>query len=469
MFQQQVQIVISFMILLDGLLVISCGYLAAYLKLVQSDYLFEIDPVVQVGMILFLMFVNTFVMGRAGFYSDKKPPGTLWIAVRLASVVAVIFSILIIALYSLKIFDISRLFFLFYAGSLFVGFFLERVLVDVYMQRWLSKGFNARRVLIAGSDSRAAKVLEAYKQQLSWGHVMAGYLKPFPWAEDDMKGIEPLGSMDEFERILNDHSVDEVVFVLPKSGDIREHMDLCDVLGVSYRVVPAMYDPDDVLPLTVESIQSIPTLARTKVRINATGLLYKAILDYVVGLTGIAIMCLMLPFIALAIKLDDPGPVFFKQPRVGRNRRVFGCYKFRTMYTDAEARKAELMKDNIMDGKMFKMNDDPRITRVGHFLRKTSLDEFPQFINVLKGEMSIVGTRPPTCDEVAQYEHWHQRRISMKPGITGLWQISGRNKITDFDEVVKLDLKYIDNWRFLDDLVIIWKTIVVVLRRKGAL
>jgi lipopolysaccharide/colanic/teichoic acid biosynthesis glycosyltransferase len=138
------------------------------------------------------------------------------------------------------------------------------------------------------------------------------------------------------------------------------------------------------------------------------------------------------------------------------------------MYVDAEARKQELLEKSEMSGPMFKMGDDPRITRVGKFLRKTSLDEFPQFINVLKGEMSLVGTRPPTPDEVEQYEDWHRRRISIKPGITGLWQISGRNKITEFSEVVKLDLQYIDKWRFYNDLVILWKTIWVVLARKGA-
>lgn len=469
MFQQQVQIVISFIVLLDGVLVISCGYLAAYLKQVDSDYLWEIDPVLHVGMILFLMFVNTFCMGKAGFYSDKKPSGIFVTAMYLAAVVAVDFSFLLVGLYTLKLFDISRLFFLFYAGSLFLAFLLSRLFLNFYVQYRLSKGFNARRVVIAGSDRRAAKVLEAYQQQVSWGHVVAGYLKPFPWAEDVMEGPDLLGVMDEFERVLHEQSMDEVVFVLPKSGDIRKYMELCERLGVSYRVVPAMYDPDEPLPLTVEKIQSIPTLSRAKIRINATGLMYKAILDYAGGLVGGFMLLLLYPFVAIAIKRDDPGPVFFKQPRVGQNRRVFDCYKFRTMYVDAEARKAELMKENIMDAQMFKMENDPRVTRVGHFLRKTSLDEFPQFLNVLKGEMSLVGTRPPTLDEVAKYEDWHQRRVSMKPGITGLWQISGRNKITEFDEVVKLDLKYIDNWRFFDDLVIIWKTILVVIWRKGAL
>lgn len=148
--------------------------------------------------------------------------------------------------------------------------------------------------------------------------------------------------------------------------------------------------------------------------------------------------------------------------------RIFNLYKFRSMVADAESKKPELLPESEINGAMFKMENDPRMTRVGRFLRKTSLDEFPQFVNVLKGEMSLVGTRPPTLDEVKQYEDWHRRRISIKPGITGLWQISGRNTITDFAEVVKLDLQYIDGWRFRDDLVILWKTIWVVLASKGA-
>jgi lipopolysaccharide/colanic/teichoic acid biosynthesis glycosyltransferase len=192
------------------------------------------------------------------------------------------------------------------------------------------------------------------------------------------------------------------------------------------------------------------------------------VLDLLGGLVGFILLLVICPVAGLMIKMDSPGPVFFKQIRIGRNGRQFFLYKFRTMYVDAEARKDELLKYNEMKGPMFKVENDPRITKVGRFLRKTSLDEFPQFINVLKGEMSLVGTRPPTPHEVKQYEDWHRRRISSTPGITGLWQVSGRNKISDFIEVVKLDLEYIDTWRFTRDLWILWRTVWVVLARKGA-
>ena len=166
--------------------------------------------------------------------------------------------------------------------------------------------------------------------------------------------------------------------------------------------------------------------------------------------------------------MDSPGPVLFAQTRIGKNGRRFKIYKFRSMYIDAEARKKELEKANEMQGLMFKMENDPRITKVGRFIRKTSIDELPQFFNILRGDMSLVGTRPPTEDEFEQYNSHYRRRISMTPGLTGLWQISGRSDISDFDEVVRLDLEYIDNWSLGLDVKILFKTVGAVLKGRGS-
>lgn len=173
-------------------------------------------------------------------------------------------------------------------------------------------------------------------------------------------------------------------------------------------------------------------------------------------------------FLAPILKLESPGPLVFKQKRVGKNGRYFYIYKFRSMYKDAEERKAALMEKNEMKGLMFKMTDDPRVTKVGKFIRATSIDELPQFWNILKGDMSLVGTRPPTVDEFQQYEARHKRRLSMKPGLTGMWQVSGRSNIEDFEEVVRMDLDYIDNWSLQLDAKIILKTIVVIFKKVGA-
>ena len=197
-------------------------------------------------------------------------------------------------------------------------------------------------------------------------------------------------------------------------------------------------------------------------------LLIKRMMDIVGAIIGLVLTAVVTVFIAPAIWLESPGPLIFKQQRVGRNGRIFKFYKFRSMYQDAEEQKKELMAQNEMQGQMFKLENDPRITKVGRFIRKTSIDEFPQFWNVLKGDMSLVGTRPPTLDEYENYESYQKRRISFRPGITGLWQISGRSNIKSFDEVVKLDLEYIDKWSLELDIKILLKTVGAVFHGVGA-
>ena len=197
-------------------------------------------------------------------------------------------------------------------------------------------------------------------------------------------------------------------------------------------------------------------------------MMLKRMMDVVGALVGCLISIPIIAIVAIPLKLESPGPLIFRQKRVGLNGRYFYIHKLRSMYVDAEKRKKDLMAHNEMEGLMFKMEDDPRITRVGRFIRRTSIDELPQFFDVLLGNMSLVGTRPPTLDEYRQYESHHKRRLSMKPGITGLWQISGRSDIDNFEEVVRLDVRYIDNWSLWNDVKILLKTVVVVFAGRGA-
>ncbi len=218
----------------------------------------------------------------------------------------------------------------------------------------------------------------------------------------------------------------------------------------------------------LESFADYTVITYTRFQSSYKRLLIKRCIDILGGIVGLLITGVFYPFVALAIKLDSPGPVLFSQIRIGRNGRRFKIYKFRSMYLDAEERKKELEKQNEMQGFMFKMENDPRITRVGKFIRKTSIDELPQFYNVLKGDMSLVGTRPPTEDEFEKYNQYYRRRISMTPGLTGLWQVSGRSEIEDFDDVVKYDLKYIDSWSLTLDIKILLQTVKVVFTGKGS-
>ena len=231
----------------------------------------------------------------------------------------------------------------------------------------------------------------------------------------------------------------------------------------------------------VEKIGDYTVITTSMNYADSSKLLVKRLMDIAGGLAGCLITLLIMIIIGPMIYISSPGPIFFAQERIGRNGRKFKMYKFRSMYMDAEDRKKELMAQNkISDGLMFKMDFDPRIignkilpdgtkkTGIGQFIRKTSLDEFPQFVNILLGDMSLVGTRPPTIDEWEQYEPHHRARMAFRPGLTGMWQVSGRSNITDFEEVVRLDTEYINEWSLRLDLKILWKTVLGVLRNDGA-
>jgi exopolysaccharide biosynthesis polyprenyl glycosylphosphotransferase len=218
---------------------------------------------------------------------------------------------------------------------------------------------------------------------------------------------------------------------------------------------------------TVEKIGNYTVLTSGMRLATGRQLTAKRMLDIAGGLVGILLTAVATIFVAPLIYIQSPGPIFFSQVRVGKNGRTFHIYKFRSMYMDAEERKAELLSQNELGGPVFKMKNDPRITPIGRFIRKYSIDELPQFFNVLKGDMSLVGTRPPTVDEYEQYESHHRGRLAFKPGITGLWQVSGRNDITDFEEIVELDTEYIANWSFGEDIKILWKTVKLVFAGDG--
>jgi len=212
----------------------------------------------------------------------------------------------------------------------------------------------------------------------------------------------------------------------------------------------------------------LPILTLHNGHLKEEWLLVKRCMDIAGGIVGLAILAIMFPFIAFAIKLESRGPIFFGQDRVGANGRVFRCWKFRTMLADAEMRKKDLRHMNEMNGGMFKIRHDPRVTRVGKFLRRLSLDEWPQFWNVLRGEMSLVGPRPLPLGDVERYEGWHRKRLSVRPGVTGLWQVSGRNRVVDFNEVARLDVRYIENWNLWLDIKILVKTFFTMFSGHGA-
>jgi len=288
--------------------------------------------------------------------------------------------------------------------------------------------------------------------------------------EADYNKDEYIGKLSDLEKILHFYGIDQLYVMQRKKHqtEIQPYLNMCVEMGVTVRIIMNPFQADSVQNY-VSSMGTYPVLTYHTVSLNVTERFLKRAIDILGSLVGILITCPVMLLTAIAIRWDSPGKVIFKQERVGLNGRHFFMYKFRSMCADAEEKKMELMEQNEMNSQcMFKMQDDPRITKVGKFIRKTSIDELPQFFNVLMGEMSLVGTRPPTLDEVKLYERSHWRRMSIKPGITGMWQVSGRSSVTNFDEIVELDTKYIDQWNVLLDIEILLKTIIQVVCRKGA-
>ncbi len=293
------------------------------------------------------------------------------------------------------------------------------------------------------------------------------------WDKDmtgrEIAGISVVADGGNVIDILKNMPMDEVFIHLPEVGKsaLRQLIMDLEAMGVSchYNIDVAELDTK-VRHIGEFAGFTVVTYAIQQID-NRRGVI-KRLMDIAGGLVGLLFTGILYPFIACAIKLDSPGPAVFSQVRIGKNGRRFKIYKFRSMYVDAEERKKELEAQNEVKGLMFKMEDDPRVTKVGKFLRKTSIDELPQFWNVLKGDMSLVGTRPPTEDEFAQYTPYYRRRLCMTPGLTGMWQVSGRSNIDDFDDVVKYDLHYIDHWSLSLDIKILLQTVLVVLFGKGA-
>jgi exopolysaccharide biosynthesis polyprenyl glycosylphosphotransferase len=466
MFQQQVYVINTVLMVIDAVCVIVAGYLAYYFKYFASGGLWMMDINVFIGSVLFVMFMNNYFMGKFSLYGDTRPASVVSLLGSVLKAVGIVFAFLSAVVFLYKELHYSRQFLLCFGILSFVLISATRLLSQIYFISLSKRGLNIRRILVLGDMERVEMVTELMKSQLSYGHHVIGQVTS-PKGQNNSPDV--LACPDDFQEQLRNQAIDEIIFALKgdRNVNLSQHLDVCKKMGIPARILPALWECGDK-SLSMESCQGVPFLTLRSGNFNATGLLYKRMLDIAGGLIGTIILFILYPFVGAAIKLDSSGPVFFKQQRMGRRGRIFDLYKFRSMYQYAEQRKQELMGKNEMNGALFKLKDDPRITRVGRFLRKTSLDEFPQFLNVLKGEMSLVGTRPPTLDEVEKYQPEHLKRISAKPGITGLWQVSGRNQITDFDQVVELDCHYLDHWRFFDDLKILAKTIFVVLKRKGA-
>ncbi|MCA9511507.1 MAG: sugar transferase [Myxococcota bacterium] len=329
-------------------------------------------------------------------------------------------------------------------------------------------GHNTRTVVVIGAGPRASRALATIDQHPEWGLRVLGFVDDGEPGFAPHVPVELIHKMVELPGLLRDSSVDEVLVACPRSmldslvPVVRE----CAQIGVPVTLLTDLFG-DELPPPRVGRFDSLGTVTFAPVHHNEMELAVKRGVDIAGATLGLLLAAPVVGLAALAIKLDDGGPVLFRQWRCGLNGRQFPMLKLRTMVPDADRMKADLLHLNELDGPVFKIKDDPRVTRVGRVLRKWSIDELPQFWNVLIGEMSLVGPRPPTPDEVVLYEGGDRRRLSMRPGLTCLWAVAGRNQIR-FDEWMRLDLEYIDTWDLGQDFRILARTIPAILSGRGA-
>ena len=365
--------------------------------------------------------------------------------------------------------QISRLLLQIFLGTSYLGLSIEKAGVKGILVHYRqARHAHLRQVLIVGTEPRAERYFQLLCSQPHWRAEVLGFLSVGCSENKQFCGKPVLGPLADLVRVLQKHVVDEVMVVTCPEDEVRKWtVQACMEKGVTVRFameVPVVgvgkYCLEDVgMGRYFVSLEAIPQ--------DPIPLLIKRVMDIIGAAVGLVFYGMAYLWYGPKIRRESPGPLLFHQTRVGQNGRLFTLYKFRTMYSGAHEQLETLYARNEMLGYIFKMKDDPRVTSIGRSLRRRHLDELPQFWNVLRGEISLVGTRPPTPNEVAQYQHHHYRRLSMRPGLTGLWQVYGNGGVKDFEDIVRLDCEYIDNWSLWLDCKILAKTVVKVMRGEG--
>lgn len=403
-----------------------------YRNILRRGYLQELKSVVQQNVIVMLLIIAFIFVTRAfGAYSRQ--------------VILVMWVLVTVLMYG------------------------ERLAWKNVIRKRLRTGEDQQHMLVIGEEEGLEEIIQSLRMEKYWPFRITGAVVYKRARRGDTIGDVPVvADWDEIFDYARKEVVDEVLLNLPNEDEDRKALtrNLLD-MGIAVHV-NLDWSQTDLPNRVVENIGNCTVLTTSIKTATTYQIFMKRVMDIAGSLVGLLFTGILFVIIGPLIYIQSPGPILFSQIRVGRGGRKFRIYKFRSMYTDAEERKKELMAQNKMNGLMFKMDNDPRIFPVGRIIRKLSIDEFPQFWNILKGDMSLVGTRPPTVDEFEQYEARHKVRLSIKPGLTGMWQVSGRSDITDFEEVVALDDKYIAEWNLRLDLKILWKTVLVVLGNKGA-
>jgi exopolysaccharide biosynthesis polyprenyl glycosylphosphotransferase len=404
-----------------------------------------------------------------GLYEPQRGRGWLYDGYRLASGTATSTVFVMAITFFFQPLVYSRGMLVLAATMIIIFLSLARVLNRAILIRRRRRGIGVDRVLVVGAGDIGRSVIQSILANPAVGYQVVGYIDDDPLKGNGKLGrIRGLGNLGDLPDVIATEGIDEVIVTLPwmYHRKILHIVEECERGNVPVRVVPDVFQ-QRMGRVDLDTLSGIPLIGTAPVRLSQGAFLVKRVIDLSISIVAMPFMLILFAVVALFIKLDSPGPVIFKQRRVGKDGRPFHVLKFRSMVVGAEQMQADLEALNEADGPLFKVRRDPRVTRVGRWLRRTSIDELPQLINVIRGEMSIVGPRPGTPEEVAQYESWQMQRISVLPGITGLWQVSGRSDVP-FEEMVLLDIFYIENWSLDLEIRILLQTIPYVLLGHGA-
>lgn len=457
-------LVSTLLVPLDALAIFG-AFLLSYFVRIESgalpvSYVLPRDRFYKISLAITAVWLVIFAL--CGLYSLKSTRRGLSEFARILAAVSIGTLTVIAVIFFLREDFASRLIVVFGFAAAVVLVTLVRALVRMVQQAAFRYGIGVRRALIVGTGRMAEILAEELTSRR--GYVIIGHVAGTSAA----KNVKTIGLLKDLPQLIVTYNPDEIIDADPTlpDGDKLEIIEAAEDAHTDVRFVSNAVELSTAR-MSASAIAGIPVLTLEPTPLEGWGRILKRLFDLAGSLLALPFVLLLLPFIAVAIKLDSRGPVIFKQTRVGRGGREFTSYKFRSMVSDAEERLASLQAANEADGPVFKIKHDPRVTAVGRFLRKSSLDELPQFFNVLKGDMSLVGPRPPLPAEVDQYTREQRRRLTIKPGITGPWQVSGRSDVS-FEEWVRLDLYYIQHWSLLLDVTILLKTVSAVLLRRGA-
>ena len=457
------------LVLIDMVVVFLSYTLALFIRNIARPYNYDtqIHYMGYLYLALFCVLYSVLVEGNREFFSRGYYVEFVAVSKYTISILVVWLMVLFI---SKQLLSVSRLIYFSFGVINILLTYIAHIVFKKYMLTYYKRSANSDKIMVITLESEAEKTVKRLTEGEDWNYQVTSIaIVDKDMIGQKIEGVPVVADCRNLYEVARQVMLDGVFLRLPgySSAQIEEMILSFENMGV---VSHYNFDFEGLASSEkmIENFAGYTVVSYSLKYFDFRRLLIKRIMDIVGSIVGLLITAFVTPFVAAAIKIESKGPVFFSQVRIGKNGRRFKIYKFRSMYMDAEERKKELESQNELSGPMFKMENDPRVTKVGRFIRKTSIDELPQFYNILIGQMSLVGTRPPTEDEFEKYSLHYRRRLSITPGLTGMWQVNGRSEVTDFDEVVKYDLEYIDNWSLGLDVKILVQTVISVLFGKGA-